>query len=200
MTHSRDIKTLARWMAADFSNQQQAFDNPPLYAHIRVCIRPLPWEFLSGVSLFLEQAYDYMLTQPYRLRVMKLIPTAENIVIEHYTLKEKEKFYGASREVERLQNITTDDLEKMPGCNMVVEWTGNSFKGRVEPGKGCVVIRDGKKTYLDNEFEIDGERFMSLDRGRDLETDEHLWGSIAGEFHFVRWHSFADEVQLEGEY
>ncbi|MDJ0798504.1 MAG: chromophore lyase CpcT/CpeT [Calothrix sp. MO_167.B12] len=199
MTHSRDIETLARWMAADFSNQQQAFDNPPLFAHIRVCIRPLPWEFLSGVSLFLEQAYDYMLTQPYRLRVMKLIPTAENIVIEHYTLKEKERFYGASREVERLKKITTDDLEKMPGCNMIVEWTGNSFKGRVEPGKGCVVIRDGKKTYLDNEFEIDAESFMSLDRGRDLETDEHAWGSIAGEFQFVRWQSFADEVQLYAE-
>ncbi|MFM7907418.1 MAG: chorismate-binding protein, partial [Microcystis sp.] len=25
MTHSTDIKTLARWMAADFSNQEQAF-------------------------------------------------------------------------------------------------------------------------------------------------------------------------------
>jgi hypothetical protein len=35
MTHSSDIATLARWMASDFSNQQQAFDNPPLYAHIR---------------------------------------------------------------------------------------------------------------------------------------------------------------------
>ncbi|MDJ0615452.1 MAG: chromophore lyase CpcT/CpeT [Calothrix sp. MO_192.B10] len=199
MTHSRDIETLARWMAADFSNQQQAFDNPPLFAHIRVCIRPLPWEFLSGVSLFLEQAYDYMLSQPYRLRVMKLIPTEENIVIEHYTLKEKERFYGASREVERLKKMNTDDLEKMTGCNMIVEWTGNSFKGRVEPGKGCVVIRDGKKTYLDNEFEIDAGRFISLDRGRDLETDEHAWGSIAGEFQFVRWQSFADEVQLYAE-
>jgi hypothetical protein len=197
MTHSRDIETLARWMAADFSNQQQAFDNPPLFAHIRVCIRPLPWEFLSGVSLFLEQAYDYMLTRPYRLRVMKLTPTAENIVIEHYTLKEEQKFYGASREVERLKSITTDDLEKMPGCNMIVEWTGNSFKGRVEPGKGCIVIRDGKKTYLDNEFEIDAERFLSLDRGKDMETDEHSWGSIAGEFHFARWQSFAHEVEIK---
>ncbi|CDN15450.1 hypothetical protein RintRC_0874 [Richelia intracellularis] len=197
MTHSQDIATLAQWMAADFSNQQQAFDNPPLFAHIRVCIRPLPWDFLSGVSLFLEQAYDYMLTRPYRLRVMKLIPTNENIVIEHYTLKSEEKFYGASRDKERLKSITTDDLEKMPGCNMIVEWTGSSFKGSVEPGKECIVVRDGKKTYLDNEFEIDAEKFLSLDRGRDMETDLHAWGSIAGEFHFSCCESFAHEVEIK---
>jgi hypothetical protein len=195
MTHSKDIVTLARWMAADFSNQEQAFENPPLYAHIRVCIRPLPLELLSGVSLFLEQAYDYMLSQPYRMRVMKLIETENHIVIEHYNLKEEQKFYGASRNIELLKNLSVDQLERMPGCNMIVEWTGNSFKGRVEPGKGCIVVRNGKNTYLDNEFEIDTEKFLSLDRGRDLESDERLWGSIAGPFHFVRWSNFADEVK-----
>ncbi|MFN6565868.1 chromophore lyase CpcT/CpeT [Dendronalium sp. ChiSLP03b] len=195
MTHSTDIVTLARWMAADFSNQEQAFENPPLYAHIRVCIRPLPLELLSGVSLFLEQAYDYMLSQPYRMRVMKLIELENHIVIEHYNLKEEQKFYGASRDLELLKNLSVDQLEKMPGCNMIVEWTGNSFKGRVEPGKGCIVVRNGKNTYLDNEFEIDTEKFLSLDRGRDFESDERLWGSIAGPFHFVRWSNFADEVK-----
>ncbi|MBH8563489.1 chromophore lyase CpcT/CpeT [Nostoc sp. CENA67] len=199
MTHSTDIATLARWMAADFSNQEQAFENPPFFAHIRVCIRPLPLELFSGMSLFLEQAYDYMLTQPYRMRVMHLIETENNIVIEHYNVKEEQKFYGASRDLERLKTLTIDQLEKMPGCNMVVEWTGSSFKGRVEPGKGCIVVRNGKNTYLDNEFEIDAEKFLSLDRGRDLESDERLWGSIAGPFHFLRWHSFADEVIVTSE-
>ncbi len=157
MTHSTDIATLARWMAADFSNQEQAFENPPFYAHIRVCIRPLPLELFSEVSLFLEQAYDFMLNQPYRMRVMKLIKAENHIVIEHYTVKEEQKFYGASRNPERLKDLSVDQLVRMPGCDMLVEWTGNSFKGRVEPGKGCIVVRDGKNTYLDNEFEIDAE-------------------------------------------
>ncbi|MFN9956344.1 MAG: CpcT/CpeT family chromophore lyase, partial [bacterium] len=56
MTHSTDILTLARWMAADFSNQAQVFENPAFYAHIRVCMRPLPYGLLSGVSFFVEQA------------------------------------------------------------------------------------------------------------------------------------------------
>ncbi len=196
MTHSTDIATLARWMAADFSNQAQAFENPPFFAHIRVCMRPLPLEILSGVSFLVEQAYDYELNNPYRVRVLKLMVVGDRIHIENYALKDPVTFYGASRDIPRLQTLKSEDLEKLPGCNMIVEWTGQGFKGAVEPGKGCMVVRKGKTTYLDSEFEIDGEKFISLDRGRDPETDEHLWGSVAGPFEFVRWASFADEVKV----
>jgi hypothetical protein len=181
-------------MAADFSNQEQAFENPPFFAHIRVCMRPLPAQILSGVSFYVEQAYDYMLNSPYRVRVLNLMEADSRIEIENYTIKEEKQFYGACREPQRLQSLSSDRLEKLPGCNMVVEWTGHSFKGKVEPGKGCIVVRQGRNTYLDSEFEIDPNKFISLDRGRDPKTDEHVWGSVAGPFHFVRWNSFADEV------
>lgn len=196
MTHSTDIATLARWMAADFSNQEQAFENPPFYAHIRVCMRPLPLDVLSGVGFLVEQAYDYLLNVPYRVRALKLLEKGDRIEIENYVLKDDKPFYGASRDLARLQTLAVDNLEKLPGCNMIVEWTGQSFKGYVEPGKACMVVRKGKTTYLDSEFEIDDQKFISWDRGRDPETDEHIWGSFAGPFYFVRWNSFADEVRL----
>ena len=196
MTHSSDIATLARWMAADFSNQAQAIENPPFFAHIRVCMRPLPFDLLEGVGFLVEQAYDFELHYPYRLRVLKLIPVEGRIEIENYAVGEEKEFYGASRDLARLQQLSRDRLEKLSGCNMQVTWTGSSFKGVVEPGKACRVVRKGKTTYLDSEFEIDAERFTSLDRGRDPETDEHLWGSIAGPFEFVRLTSFADEITV----
>ncbi|MEY3403212.1 MAG: hypothetical protein RLZZ86_2828 [Cyanobacteriota bacterium] len=148
MTHSTDISTLARWMAADFSNQAQVFENPAFFAHIRVCMRPLNWEVLSGVSLFVEQAYDYMLNKPYRVRVLHLTTVRDKIHIENYTVKAEKDFYGASRDLPRLQTLTSDRLEKLSGCNMIVEWTGSQFKGTVEPGKGCIVIRDGQIVIL----------------------------------------------------
>ncbi|MBE9178998.1 chromophore lyase CpcT/CpeT [Oculatella sp. LEGE 06141] len=194
MTHSQDVATLARWMAADFSNQSQAFENPPFFAHIRVCMRPLPLDLLSGISLYVEQAYDYMLNDPYRVRVLKLIPEANHIAIENYLVDGEEAFYGASRETARLQTLKAEQLKKLPGCNMIVEWTGKSFKGHVEPGKACMVVRKGQTTYLDSEFEIDDRQFISHDRGRDPATDEHVWGALAGPFEFVRWQTFADEV------
>lgn len=111
MTHSTNINALARWMAADFSNQAQAFENPPFFAHIRVCMRPLPLELLSGVSFLVEQAYDYMLNDPYRLRVLKLIGQGDRIEIENYTVQDEQDFYGASRDLKRLQQLGGDRLE-----------------------------------------------------------------------------------------
>lgn len=195
MTNPTDIKTLAQWMAADFSNQAQAYANPPFFAHIRVCMRPLPSDLLGGTSLFLEQAYDFMLNVPYRLRVFKLTVVEDHIELENYKVKDAEKFYGASRDPERLKTLTAEQIEKMNGCDMVVEWTGTSFKGAIKPGKQCIVIRKDKETYLDNSFEIDEHQLISVDRGLDPETDELVWGSVAGPFEFTRLTSFADEVQ-----
>jgi hypothetical protein len=195
MTHSTDITTLAQWMASDFSNEAQAIENPPFFAHIRVCMRPLPWDLLDGMTLYLEQAYNFMLNQPYRVRVLKLVPATDHIVIENYEIDRAEEFYGASRKPERLKTLTKDRLTKMSGCSYITHWTADhSFKGQVEPGKGCIVVRKGKTTYFDGEFEIDPEKFISHDRGKDLETDEQLWGAIAGPFYFTRVASFASEV------
>lgn len=196
MSHSTDIITLARWMASDFSNQAQAFENPPFFAHIRVCMRPLPVELLDGVSLYLEQAYDIELNVPYRVRVLKLVPIADRIDIENYAIANEEQFYGASRDRQKLQELKKAEFKLMPGCTFLTHWTGSSFKGRVEPGKGCMVVRKGKNTYLDSEFEIDGDKFISHDRGRDPETDAHVWGALAGPFEFTRRASFADEIQI----
>lgn len=194
MTHSTDVAQLVRWMAADFSNQTQAFDNPPLFAHIRVCMRPLPVALTSGLGLYLEQAYDFMLDQPYRSRVLNFMEIDGQIEVENYSIHDQESLYGAARNPELLKTLTSDRLHKMSGCTFQVEWTGHSFKGKVESGQGCRVVRKGQETYLDSEFEVDEHLFWSLDRGRDLETHEHIWGSIAGPFRFERRQSFADEL------
>jgi hypothetical protein len=198
MTHSTDIKTLVSWMAAEFSNQEQAYENPPFFAHIRVCMRPLPIAFFGVPGLYLEQAYDFAQDQPYRIRVLKFVERDGKIEIPHYRLKNDDAMRGAARNLNKLATLTRDDLDLMCGCGMDVTWTENGFKGMVEPGKQCFVDRNGQRTYLDNEFELldQGATLMSLDRGRDLQTDERIWGSIAGPFHFKRTQSFASEIDF----
>ena len=196
MTHSTDIPTLVSWMAGDFSNQAQAFENPPFFAHIRVCMRPLPYALMDGVGLFLEQAYDFQLHNPYRLRVLKFAIVNDKIEIEHYTIEPEAEFHGAARKPELLQQLTRDKIIKMSGCTMITDWTGSTFKGYVEPGKGCKVFRNGKDTYLDNSFEISPQQLISLDRGLGMGTNERVWGSIAGPFEFTQTASFADEVEI----
>jgi hypothetical protein len=82
----------------------------------------------------------------------------------------------------------------MPGCDMDVIWTGNSFQGKIKPGKGCVVVRNDRETYLDNSFDISEDKLISFDRGLDPITDEQVWGSVAGPFEFERKTSFANEL------
>lgn len=195
MSHATDISTLLKWMAADFSNQAQAIENPPFFAHIRVCMRPLPADFLSGNCLYLEQAYDFALGQPYRVRVLSFSAKDDHILLENYSFKEQEQVVGAARDAEKLASLSENQVEKMPGCDMTVRWSGHSFIGKVVPGKNCIVVRKGKTSYLDNEFEITNDKLISYDRGRDLETDELLWGSIAGPFEFEKRQRFDHEVR-----
>ncbi len=190
-----DVLQLTRWMAADFSNQPQAIENPPFFAHIQVCMRPLPKGFQSGISLFLEQAYHYQLDQPYRVRVLRFIQRENDVLLENYRVKEEERFYGAGRDPAKLLTLTPDDLETMTGCDIHVQWTGTSFRGQVEPGKKCTVIRNGQTTYLDNEFIVTANHMTSYDRGRDPNTDKLLWGSVAGPFEFDKVADFSNEVE-----
>jgi hypothetical protein len=161
-------------------------------------MRPLPVTVFGGPGIFLEQAYDFALDQPYRIRVLQFLEVDGQIAIPHYRLKDDAQFRGAARDRAQLDQLSRDDIDLMCGCGMLVEWTGRSFLGRVEPGKQCLVERNGQQTYLDNEFEVldQGQTLISLDRGRDLETDERIWGSIAGPFHFTRVKDFSSEVPL----
>jgi hypothetical protein len=194
MTDSQDLLTLARWMAADFTNQKQVFENPPFWSYIRYCMRPLPWEFLGGFSFLLEQSYDYALDQPYRIRVFHLVQVDGQITIKSYRIENQETFYGASRDLDRLATLTPESLVPVGGCDFDVVKKEQIFYGSVKPGKGCIVERNGKTTYLDSSFEVSEEKFVIRDVGRDPETDELVWGSVAGAFVFDRYQSFVDEV------
>ena len=196
MTHSTDAKTLATWMAGEFSNFDQALENAAFFAHIKVCMRPLPQTFFDGYGLYLEQAYSSELDQPYRQRAFHIKPEGDHLTLIHYKPKDecKDKFAGSSRDLGRLKTLTMDDLSPMPGCDMIVNFEEGAFKGIVESGRGCRVFRNGKDSYLDNRFEITEKNLVSIDRGRDLETDEILWGSLAGAFEFKKIKDFSSEV------
>ena len=196
MTQKTDVAQLTRWMAADFSNQPQAIENPPFFAHIQVCMRPLPKGFQSGISLYLEQAYNFQLQKPYRVRVLHFIQREKDVLLENFKVKDEEKFYGAARDRAKLLTLTPEDLEPMGGCDIIVQQEGNSFRGKVEPGKKCMVVRKGMNTYLDNEFIVTADHMTSYDRGRDPETDELKWGSVAGPFEFDKLTRFENEVSV----
>lgn len=186
------IANLVGLLAGGFSNQDQAFDNPPLYAHILVTVRPLPQ--LATGSLLLEQSYALEPSRPYRIRVLRVEADGEQLIIENQAIAEEQRFWGSTREPERMEAIRNEDLHPLLGCRYMVRAQGQGFVGEVEPGCRCLVERKGSIAYLVSRFEIEPGRMQTIDRGHDPQTHEHLWGSLAGPFDFRQTDDYSQEI------
>jgi hypothetical protein len=186
------LTRLVRMLSGGFSNQQQAFENPPLYAHILVKFRPLP--LLEPGSLLLEQSYAINPVAPYRIRVLRPERRDGQLIIHNQALRDPERFWGAVEDADKRAAISGDDLLLLEGCTYEVREQGPGFVGEVEPGCRCLVERKGSTAYLVSSFEIDADGMRTIDRGHDPSTHEQLWGSLAGPFEFERTDDYSDEI------
>jgi CpeT protein len=193
---SADLTTLARWMSGEFSNAKQAFDNPKDFAHIRVCFRPLAFEFFSGIGMYSEQVYDYDLWRPYRQGVHRLVDRGDHIYIENYSLKNALYYAGSSRDSNILKTIAPDCIERRYHCSMVFTREGDLFRGGVEPGNQCLIEKNGCQTYLHSFVELTESTWISFDKGLDIHTHEQVWGSAFGPLRFEKCVNFEHEVPI----
>jgi len=189
---STPLARLLRLLSAGFSNQQQAFENPPLYAHILVKFRPLPQ--LEPGSLLLEQSYAINPAAPYRIRVLRAEQHGEGLIIHNQALHDDQRFWGAVDDADKRALISAADLRPLEGCAYVVHETPTGFTGEVEPGCRCLVERKGATSYLVSSFELSASGMSTIDRGHDPATHEQLWGSLAGPFAFERTDDYSQEL------
>jgi hypothetical protein len=189
---SSSILRLIRLLSGGFSNQTQAFENPPLFAHILVHFRPLPQ--LEAGSLLLEQSYAVDPMVPYRIRVLKPRLSDGQMIIDNQSIKDPQRFWGSVHDAERRALIESSDLMPLPGCSYVVQEKSEGFSGEVEPGCRCLVERKGTTAYLVSSFEIDESRMWTIDRGHDPQSHKQLWGALAGGFEFQRTCDYSDEI------
>ena len=186
------LERLVRMLSGGFSNQDQAFENPPLYAHILVKFRPLSQ--LKPGSLLLEQSYAINPAAPYRIRVLRAERQAGQLIIHNQALIDDQRFWGAVDDPERRSQIQASDLRPLQGCAYLVQEEGEGFIGEVEPGCRCLVERKGATSYLVSRLELNPTGMRTIDRGHDPQTHEHLWGSLAGPFEFARTNDYSNEI------
>lgn len=183
---------LVRLLSAGFTNQQQAFENPPLYAHILVKFRPLPQ--LAPGSLLLDQSYAINPAAPYRLRVLRPENGPDGLVIHNQALVDDRRFWGAIDDADLRCQIKPEDLQPLQGCAYVVRQEGEGFVGEVEPGCRCLVERKGQTTYLVSRLELHAAGMRTIDRGHDPASHELVWGSLAGAFEFERMADYSPDI------
>ena len=172
-------------LCGEYSNHQQALDNPPLFAHILLKYRPI--EHLQPGSILLEQTYAVDPKNPYRLRMIRAEEIEDGVIkLCNHLLKEPDRFSKATTDINLRKQIKESDLISLDNCHYQVTEREDGYHGEIEPGSQCIVKRDGKETILVSSFHLVGDTLSTLDRGQDPVTNERCWGSIAGEFRFKK--------------
>jgi hypothetical protein len=204
MTHSAELITLARYMAGEFDNRQQAIADPVWYVHLHLWLRPVPLFTEDSLTLFAEQANIVNLDQPYRPRILRLYPNPTepgSLQVQFYMLKNPDAIRGAGRNPELLKQLTTAQIEFLPGCTLSVKQrlvspNAYEFSAFSATNTPCSFSYQGKDYQISLGFEATPEEFRSYDKGIDPATGKATWGALLGPFCFTKRQDFAHELPL----
>ena len=195
MAKQSDLILFAKTLAGAYDNLKQSQSNPKDFARINIFFRPLPWSVFNGPGFYSEQCYDYAPWDPYRQGLHQLSTKDGLFIVENFGYSAFDRLAGAGRNAELLNALKSDQLESRCGCAMHFRCKHKGhYIGAVEPGKKCLVPRDGRISYLVSEVEVNETYWISRDRGFDPETDQQLWGSEHGKLEFERTESLSDEI------
>lgn len=188
----QSLTTLTQWLAGEFDNKDQALDQPVWFVHLRLWHRPLPFQIDGNPALFAEQANYLYPENAYRQRIVVLKPIAhsQTLQAQYYAFKQPERYQGAGANPDRLQALSLDQLELLPGCVLNVTQQNDRFKAEPEPNAKCCFQYQGETRQVILGFEVTADRFFSYDRGVDPETGQALWGATMGAYEFHKRHSF----------
>ncbi|MBE9128948.1 MULTISPECIES: chromophore lyase CpcT/CpeT [unclassified Coleofasciculus] len=204
MTFPTELITLARYMAGEFDNQKQALAEPAWYVHLRLWQRPVPLFTEDSLTLFAEQASIVNLDHPYRPRILRLQLIETNPVllqVQYYMIKEPEAIVGAGRNLEMLKQLTTEQIEFLPGCVLKVQprqvgLNSYEFSASSATGSPCRFSYQGNNYQVSLGFEVTEAEFRSYDKGIDPATGKAIWGALLGSFRFTKRQNFAAELPV----
>ncbi|MDY6783175.1 MAG: chromophore lyase CpcT/CpeT [Cyanobacteriota bacterium] len=203
MTLSPELSALGRYLAGEFDNRQQALAEPAWYVHLHLWQRPTPLFAEDSITLFLEQANVLTPDKPYRQRLLRLrqgsSPSA--LQADYYMFKNLSAVQGAAREPERLQHLTPEQVEFLPGCTLEIQREslspeGDLFRTLANPDKCCSFTYQEKTYFVSLGFEVTPAQLRVYDKGIDPKTGKALWGALLGPFCFSKHQDFSRELPL----
>jgi|Transcript_2936 hypothetical protein len=183
------VERFSNYLIGDWTNYKQATEFPALWSHIHVCYQPLPINFLGTQSFYVESSYNYSLDKPYKTAVVSIKESEKGIEMQNYKIMQPERFWFGAHEPSLLTDLQQIDLFQLPNiCDTIFEYNEEKeiYFGKTRPGKKCLIIRGEKKTYLDSRMVISRNEYSSWDIGREIESDEQIWGATSGPFCFER--------------
>lgn len=153
------LETFIEYFEGYFDNQTQAFTHPQEFALIELNHRKL-----DDSTFQVTQKYNYE-PEPYRNVIVKVFELNDKILVKNYK--------------------NDEDLTYLNGCDTLFDWDGTEFHG-LNMCNECYVHRAGRDTYLVTEGFLGNGYYKVIDKGMDVDTHEHVWGSFYGFFEFDR--------------
>ncbi|MBD2057144.1 chromophore lyase CpcT/CpeT [Oculatella sp. FACHB-28] len=194
MSNFQTLTALVQWLAGEFDNRKQAFEQPAWFVHLRLWQRPLRQRIQGKLALFAEQANALYLNQPYRQRVVVFSENGDRLQAQYLALKHPNQFQGAGADTDLLNKLEASDLEPLLGCVLDITLQDNMFKARPLPESKCCFEYEGTTRQVVLGFDVGLNSFASYDRGVDPETGQALWGALMGPYEFSKCEDFAAEL------
>ncbi len=154
------IDQFCEYFEGVFNNKMQAFSHPTKFAMIELAHTKICENKFKVIQRY------YVDKREYRNAVIEVISQDNSLLIKNY----KEE---------------SDQLTYLDGCDILFEKIGDEFHGK-NLCKECFVTWSGKKTYLQTESILGNGYYTVIDKGYDVSTDKHIWGSFHGSFKFVK--------------
>lgn len=174
---------LTAYMQGTFSSVEQAKSDTD-YFEIELEMARFNTDAKDGVWLYVEQATAAKKEKPYRQRVYHVEQVDANTFTSTImSIKGGEVWYGSYAEPEKLNGLSLDSLEALPGCAITLTYKDGSFVGSTD-GRKCANAW-GKATYATSEVTISPGLMVSWDRGYN-DAGEQVWGAEKGGYRFVK--------------
>lgn len=198
MSFSPQLVALAQYLAGEFHNQKQAIAEPVWYVHLRLWHRPVNLFSEDSITLFAEQANIINLDQPYRQRIMRLMPGPDfdaPLQVQYYMFKDPSAFIGAGLNPALLNKLTLDQLDILPGCILTVNQqtlalNSDKFFATPPPNTCCSFTYLGNRVQVSLGFEASAGEFYSYDKGIDAVTGKATWGATMGPYRYIKLNQY----------
>jgi Protein of unknown function (DUF1001). len=182
-TKEIDLIRLYDMMQGEFSSALQAAEDSS-YFDISLIMTGM-WENRPGYWLYVEQALATSIEKPYRQRVYQLLDNNGRIESRVYTIPNGERYFGAWKDVRKLDQLTIDSLELRDGCSIFLEKINKYEFAGSTLNKSCESNLKGA-SYATSIVSIYKDMIISWDRGFD-KNDHQVWGAEKGGYIFIKY-------------
>ncbi|MBD1924582.1 chromophore lyase CpcT/CpeT [Microcoleus sp. FACHB-831] len=204
MTFSLELIALAKYMAGEFDNGEQAVADPAWYVHIRLWQRPVHLFAEDSITLFAEQANILKLDNPYRPRIVRLRQSDTDpalLQVNYYMLKDPNAVRGGGRNPALIEALTPEQMEFLPSCTLNVNQRrldSNNYHFSTSPATAerCCFSYQDQTYYVALGFEATQEEFLTYDKGIDPQTGQAIWGALLGPFRYSKRQDFSAELAV----